>query len=113
MYIPQKSASATVDVVEVSPNRMDVKGALNYITARRAREAGLRVLQGSSSREAITVDCSGVGDADSAGLAVLIDWLATASKQGRGLQFSNLPPGILASAKISDVETILGLASTS
>jgi phospholipid transport system transporter-binding protein len=109
MYIPQKSASATVDVAGASPNRMDVKGALTYVTARRAREAGLRILQGSSSREAMTVDCSGVGDADSAGLAVLIDWLATASKQGRGIQFSNLPPGILAAAKISDVESILGL----
>jgi phospholipid transport system transporter-binding protein len=113
MYIPQKSASATIDVAEASPSRMDVKGALTYITARRAREAGQRILRDSSSREAMTVDCAGVGDADSAGLAVLIDWLATASKQGRGLQFSNLPPGILAAAKISDVEAILGLASAS
>jgi phospholipid transport system transporter-binding protein len=109
MQNPQNRASATVDIVEASSNRFEVKGALTFATARRAREAGLRVLQGSSSREALIVDCAGVGEADSAGLAVLLDWLATAAKQGRGIQFVHLPPGILAAAKISDVESILGL----
>ena len=69
----------------------------------------MRILQGSSSPETVTIDCAGVGDADSAGLAVLIDWLATATKQGRTIQFANLPPDILAVAKISAVESILGL----
>jgi len=112
MYIPQKMASATVDVVEASSNRLEVKGALTFVTARRAHEAGLHFLHASSSREALTVDCAGVGESDSAGLAVLIEWLAAATKQGRSIQYSNLPPGILAAAKISDVEAILGLATT-
>ena len=107
MFIPQNGASATVDVVEAAPNRIEVKGALTFVTARRAREAGLRILEGSSAREPVAVDCSGVGESDSAGLAVLIDWQATASKQGRSLKFAHLPGGILAAAKISEVEEIL------
>jgi phospholipid transport system transporter-binding protein len=86
-----------------------VKGALTFATARRAREAGLDLLKRSQSREALTVDCSGVGESDSAGLAVLIDLLANAVAQGRSVHFLNLPQGIRAAAKISEVDAILGL----
>jgi len=103
------AASATVDVVEAAANRIEVKGALTFATARRAREAGLGILRASQSREVIAVDCGGVGESDSAGLAVLLDWLANAAVQGRSVQFSNLPAGILAAAKISDVESMLNL----
>ena len=102
-------ASATVEVVEVRPDRVQVKGALTFATARAAREAALGILERSSSAETLTVDCSGVGASDSAGLAVLIDLLANASKRNRTVQFWNLPPGIVAAAKISDVDTILGI----
>jgi phospholipid transport system transporter-binding protein len=100
---------ATVEVVEVRPDRVQMKGALTFVTARRAREAALEILKRSQSREPLTVDCSGVGESDSAGLAVLIDFLANASAQGRSVQFWNLPHGIVAAAKISDVDVILGV----
>jgi phospholipid transport system transporter-binding protein len=110
MAFNAKGTSATVEVVEVRPDRVQVKGALTFATARAAREAGLAILERSSSSEPLTVDCSGVGASDSAGLAVLIDLLANATKRGRTLQFWNLPSGIVAAAKISDVDTMLGIA---
>ena len=103
------NASATVDVVEAAPNRIEVKGALTFSTARRAREAGLKIIKGSQSREPLEVDCAGVEESDSAGLAVLIDWLSNAKVQGRTVQFSNLPTGIVAAARISDVDPMLGI----
>jgi phospholipid transport system transporter-binding protein len=109
MTIHLNAASMTVDVTEAAPNRIQMKGALTFETARRAREAALRILTGSSSKDAVVVDCAGVGEADSGGLAVLLDLLAQATAQGRGVQFSNLPQGILAAARISDVEPILGI----
>ena len=107
MAIGTNGASATVEVVEVRPDRVQVKGALTFATARAAREASLAILDRSQSRELLTVDCSGVGASDSAGLAVLVDLLANAAKRGRDVQFFNLPSGIVAAAKISDVDTIL------
>ena len=103
------AASQRVEVVEIRPDRVQVKGALTFATARLAREASLDILKRSQSREPLTVDCSGVGESDSAGLAVLIDLLANASAQGRTVQYWNLPPGIQAAAKISDVDVILGI----
>ncbi len=98
-----------MEVVEVRPDRVQVKGALTFATARAAREASLTILDRSQSREPLTVDCSGVGVSDSAGLAVLIDLLANATTRGRTVQFWNLPHGIVAAAKISEVDTILGI----
>ena len=109
MAIGTNGASATVEVVEVRPDRVQVKGSLTFVTVRAAREAALAVLERSQSSEPLTVDCSGVGASDSAGLAMLIDLLANATKRGRAVQFFNLPPGIVAAAKISDVDTILGI----
>jgi ABC-type transporter Mla MlaB component len=98
-----------VEVVEVRPDRIQVKGALVFATARAARDAGLAILERSRSSEPLTVDCSGVGASDSAGLAVLVDLFANATRRGRTVQFFNLPSGIVAAAKISDVDSILGL----
>jgi phospholipid transport system transporter-binding protein len=109
MVTATNGTSTTVEVVEVRPDRVQVKGALTFATARAAREAALGILERSSSAEPLAVDCSGVGASDSAGLAVLIDLLANAAKRSRGVQFWNLPPGIVAAAKISDVDTILGI----
>ncbi len=109
MPIATNGALQTVEVVEVRPDRVQVKGALTFATARRAREAALEILKRSQSREPLTVDCSGVGESDSAGLAVLIDLLANATKRGRSVQFWNLPHGIQAAARISEVDAILGI----
>jgi anti-anti-sigma regulatory factor len=109
MDVATNGTSATVEVVEVRPDRVQVKGSLTFATARAAREAGLAILNRSSSPEPLAVDCSGVGASDSAGLAVLVDLFANATKRGRSVQFWNLPPGIVAVAKISDVDAILGI----
>jgi hypothetical protein len=37
----------------------------------------------------------------------MLDWLALAKRDGRSLRFVNLPAGLLAIARISDVEELL------
>jgi hypothetical protein len=49
---------------------------------------------------------------DSAGLAVLLDWLALAKRQGRAVRFMNLPAPIRAVAHISEVESLLSQGVT-
>ena len=105
-YVPPKQVEI-VEVVAASPDRLAVNGALTFATARRAHEAGLDIIRANDSREPLQIDCAGVTDSDSAGLAVLIDWIANAKTQGRTLTFANLPPGIRAAAQISDVESLL------
>ena len=100
------SASTSFEIVAGADGRAHVRGVLTFTTARRARDEGLEKFRTCSSR-ACEVDCSGITASDSAGLTVMLDWLALAKRDGRSLRFVNLPAGLLAIARISDVEGLL------
>jgi len=97
---------ANFEIVVTSPGRFAARGALVFANAKRARSEGLHALRTSSARN-LEVDCAGIAHSDSAGLAVLLDWMAVMKKEGRPLRFVNLPPGLLALASISGVEEML------
>ncbi len=104
--VTARSGADTVEVLERSGGRLEVKGALTFATARKARQQGLHLLSVSSVRS-LEVDCSGITASDSAGLTVLLDWLAAAKRQNRSLQLRNLPEQIRAVAQLSDVSEVL------
>lgn len=97
---------AKIGVSEPSSGRVVVEGDLTFATARDARQIGLAVL-GNSRADRIVVDCAGVTRADSAGLAVLLDWLAWGRRRSRAVTFENLPDSLIAIARISEVDALL------
>ena len=100
-------SAPSVEVVASAPDRLAVNGALTFETARRAHHAGLKLIETAPAGAAVEVDLAGVPESDSAGLSVLINWLAHASRTGRALRYVNLPAGIRAAAKISEVDELL------
>jgi phospholipid transport system transporter-binding protein len=100
-----------VDVVDLGSGKIEIRGALTFGTARRVRAAAVRRLAARGG-PALTVDCSAVSVSDSAGLAVLLDWLALAKRQARDVRFMNLPAPIRAVAHISEVESLLSQGLT-
>src|ERR1041384_968949 len=104
--MPAESARQQVGISEPDSGRITVTGELTFGTARDARTLGILVLEGSRA-ERIVIDCSGVSRADSAGLAVLLDWLAWGRKRSRPVTLENLPESLLALARISEVDTLL------
>ena len=95
-----------VSVSGTGNGRITVTGDLTFVTAREAREAGLRSLDAAGDGQ-IVIDCAGVTRADSAGLAVLLEWLAWARRHARTLSYQNLPESLLAVARISEVDELL------
>jgi phospholipid transport system transporter-binding protein len=102
-------AAPQVGISEAEPGRVIVTGELTFASARDARQQGLLVLEGSRS-ERIVVDCAGLTRADSAGLAVLLDWLAWGRRKSRAISLVNLPESLLAIARISEVDGLLRAA---
>jgi phospholipid transport system transporter-binding protein len=100
------SASNSFEIVADADGRAHVRGFLTFATARRAGEEGVKKFRACSAR-ACEVDCGGITASDSAGLTVMLDWLALAKRDGRSLRFVNLPAGLLAIARISNVEDLL------
>jgi phospholipid transport system transporter-binding protein len=97
---------ARAAVTEPSSGRVVVDGELTFATAREARQLGMLVLE-SSRAERLVIDCSGVTRADSAGLAVLLDWLAWGRRKSRAITLENLPASLVAIARISEVDGLL------
>lgn len=59
----------------------------------------------------VEVDFAGVSDGDSAGLALLIEWLRLAKDSQRQILFANIPGQISALARISEVEDLLAASA--
>jgi len=101
-------AASAFSLSAAADGRFAASGSLTFASARLARLAGLSVLDAADAPQRLQIDCAGLGTTDSAGLAVLLDWLAAAKLAGRSLQFLALPQGVVALARISDVEELLG-----
>ena len=57
----------------------------------------------------LVVDLIGLEKSDSAGIALMIDWTRRMKSQGRQIRFENVPPQILAMARVSGLDEILPL----
>lgn len=93
-------------VTVAGPGRILVTGPLTFRTARRMCDAGIACFAHDGTTT-IVVDCAKVAPADSAGLAVLIEWRRWARQHGRQLRFAGLPPTISAMAHLSEVSPLL------
>lgn len=102
----RNSGSAVFEIAAGADGRAQLRGSLTFATARQARIEGLEKFQQCGAR-ACEVDCSGIVKSDSAGLSVLLDWLALAKRDGRSLRYVKLPEGLIALARISEVEELL------
>ncbi|MEO8018428.1 MAG: STAS domain-containing protein [Pseudomonadota bacterium] len=101
--------NARIGISEPTSGRIVVTGELTFASARDARQLGVLVLE-SSRAEKFVIDCSSVTRADSAGLAVLLDWLAWGRRKSRAISLEKLPASLVAIAKISEVDGLLNAA---
>lgn len=100
------AAGAAFELRRRAPGRFEARGALTFASARQAWEEGLAALQADPAKT-IEVECAGVTHADSAGLMVLLDWLAAAKRHGRSITYRYLPNSLRSLAAISDLEKVL------
>lgn len=95
-------------LAEATPGRFELSGELTIAGVGPLRDAGRSALSASTGAGAgLLVDLEGVTRADSAGLALLVDWLAWARAAGRTLRYANLPPELLALARLSELDSLL------
>ena|SRR5512142_105527 len=90
-----------------APGNMRVAGNLIFDTVRDVLKQSA---QAFVSQGPLSIDLSRVSNADSAGLALLVEWYRLAERNKRKLQFIGAPQQLRALAKISDLETVLPFA---
>lgn len=92
------------ELQDLGGGRFALSGAMSFETADRILRDSARPFR---QHDNIEIDFSGVTDADSAGLALLIEWKSWCAERSAGIRFSALPRSITAIAKTTDVEHLL------
>lgn len=85
---------------------MRVMGRMGFATVMALWDQSRALFDGP---EVVEVDLAGVTHADSAGLALLLEWHRHASRRGKSIRFLNPSQQMLAIATLSDLIGILHL----
>jgi len=83
--------------------RFRVSGILDADTVTAILEESARKF----TAPAIVVDLAPVTASDSAGMALLLEWLRVSRAAGHRIHFDNVPQQIMALARISEVDDLL------
>lgn len=86
--------------------RLILEGELSFATVTRLNGDALKLL---GETDAIRIDLQGIARSDSAGLALLVEWMRTAHRLGKPIQFLNIPQQMLAIARVSSLDQVLPL----
>ena len=84
--------------------RFALEGTMSFDTAGRILTASEAAF---GSYDSIEIDLSAVNDADSAGLALLLEWKARAQKNAGKISFIGVPDALLAIAQTTDVSELI------
>jgi len=88
-----------------------LSGELSFSSVSGMLSESQRLLAGhSDSTSALTIDLQGVGRSDSAGIALLVEWARNAHSKNIAITFVNMPAQMLALARLSGLEAVLGLS---
>jgi phospholipid transport system transporter-binding protein len=100
----QKKPSMSVELI--GENSLRVSGDLSFKTVPEFVSSNKNLF---SSANSIDVDLSNVSRADSAGVALLIEWQRQAQKQKKSICFINIPSQMLSIVRLSGVDDLLSL----
>lgn len=84
--------------------RFSLKGEMSFETAERILHASEEPFLQHTRLE---IDLSGITKSDSAGLALLLEWITWANHTVREIRFVHMPERVLAIAKTTEVDSLL------
>lgn len=91
-------------ITSVDDGRVEIVGDLTFDTVALLWSRGAEVLDGGKT---VTLDLDAVTRADSAGLALMVEWLKHARRHGARITVVNMPAQMLAIARMSKLDKVL------
>lgn len=91
---------------EAGVGHFALAGELSFASAGIALKKTARMF---AARDEVVFDLAGIVRADSAGLALLLEWQRRAKEAGIKLRYVNLPPQLQAIARVVGVDDILSI----
>lgn len=97
-----KTETASLEVL--ADGRARIVGALEFHTVTALLPAGSAAIEANG---VAAIDLSAVTSSDSAGLALLIEWLSVARAAGRKLRYENIPVQLHQLGDLSEVDELI------
>jgi phospholipid transport system transporter-binding protein len=90
---------SSLNIIKKSPKHFIIEGDLTFATIDKQTLKSFSFLNGSSKE--ITLDLERVSSIDSAGLALMIEWIKYTRNNRTHIIFKNIPEQLLNLAKLS------------
>lgn len=92
------------ELQDLGDGRFALTGEMSFDTAERILKASEKPFEEHTQ---IEIDLSGVTESDSAGLALLLEWVTWANHTVREIRFEGMPERVMAIAKTTEVDQLL------
>ncbi len=92
------------ELQDLGDGRFALTGEMSFDTAERILRASEKPFEEHTQLE---IDLSGVTNSDSAGLALLLEWVTWANHTVREIRFEGMPERVMAIAKTTEVDELL------
>jgi phospholipid transport system transporter-binding protein len=92
------------EFTDLGDGRFSLAGAMSFATADQILKESEKYFEEHTRLE---VDLAGVTETDSAGLALLLEWITWANHTVREIRFLNTPDKVTAIARTTEVEGLL------
>lgn len=92
------------ELSDLGGGRFSLSGDMSFATAERILRDSERPF---SEHTQLEIDLSGVRKADSAGLALLLEWITWANHTVREIRYVSIPQSIRAIAETTEVDQLL------
>jgi phospholipid transport system transporter-binding protein len=103
--VPIDGQTAFLSCPAGTPGVYRLEDALTFATVPKLRQPGLDLIAAAAGDVQFDLEC--VPLTDSAGLALLIDWLAEARARQRTLRYLKVPEALSELARLSDVDALI------
>lgn len=94
----------TTHLKQNGSGQIDIVGTLSFGKILPLLRQSQPFFDGKTS---LVFDLKGVDKTDSAGLALLVEWMSLAKKQGQDIAFTNMPKQMLDIARVSGLDGVL------
>ena len=98
---------SAASLTQPEPGRVEVHGELSFDTVPALVEPMRKIL---AERDHVAVDLAAVSRGDSAGVALLVEWMNLAERLQKSIAFLNIPQQMLSIARVSSLDQMLPLA---
>lgn len=98
------------DLADLGEGRFALSGDMSFHTAEQILQASERSF---AQQARIEVDLSGVRETDSAGLALLLEWISRSCLAAKVICFTGIPDKVLAIAETAEINDLLNRSHSS